>query len=669
MSGPMIDPQGRNLPVQDWRWIVKHAERFARSQDAQSLWSPTAKRCVEYFEGKQWTAADLRKLADEGRPALTINKIRPLVNLVIGYHLNNQTEIKYMPGNDGMSSADNARVLTAVAKQIAQVNELPYIDAEVFLDGLLTGRGYYDARMDFGLNMFGTCKWEAVDPFTVYLDCDASDYDLNTGNYTIKSKWISVDEVEYFYGADAANLIKPLTNGMSFSQFPSTLYEGHEEITPWRKFGGDTDNPLTWRLYTDQFYNWIDTARKSIRMLDIEHYVPTWRWYFVDLETGDQKPIPDDWGPERIERVMMWARQNGEPIVTQRKRCRRLRWTHMVGDVVVFDEWSPYETMTTIPFFPYFRRGKTMGMVEPLLDPQNEINVRRSARQNVIGRSSNGGWKVHKGTLDPQAKRNLEVNGGKPGLVIEWDSKAGTLPPPEQIGPGQSPVSIEQLEKEAENDLKEIAGINDSALGQIDQATISGRAIQARQQQTVIGLEGFVSNYHRTKRLAGKKQLEIVQTFYTEQRIVRVLGTNSTDPIEVIINQKTAQGVLNDVTLGNYSVAIDETSLSDSFLAGQFNELMQLKQIGFPVPDSFIIDASSIGRKEELKLELQQARQQQAAAAAQPGGQPPGGGAPQQGPGPGGSKVGPDGGSIPHGPEPGQPPLPSGGPMGAHGNG
>ena len=655
-TGAIIDPSAPGLPAQDWDMIIKHAERFRRAADAQSTWAKPAKRCVDYFEGKQWSDADLKKLQDEGRPSLTINKIKPLVNLVLGYHLNNQTDINYLPGNDGSGTADIARVLTAVGKQISQVNQLPYLDSEVFLDGILTGRGFYDLRMDFNENMFGNAKWLAVDPFTVYLDPDAAEYDLNSGSHVTVSKWISIDEVRHFYGVAAENLIRPLTNGMTFNQMPSTIYEGHDEISPWRSFGGDVDNPNSFRLYTDQFYNWVDTYRKTIRMLDIQHYVRTWAWFFVDEGTGDQRRIPDDWGPDRVQKVLAWSAIAGEKLVVMRKRVRRLRWTHMVGDIIVFDQWSPYETFTIVPFFPYFRRGKTRGMVEDLLDPQDEINVRRSARINIIGRSSNGGWKFHKGTLTPQEARNLKLNGGKPGFVLEWDSKDKNLPAPEQINPAQAPVSVEQLEKEAEGDIKEIAGINDSALGQVDQATISGRAIQARQQQTVIGLEGFIANYHRTKQLCGRKQLEVIQQHYTEPRMVRATGPGST-PIAAAINQKSAAGIVNDVTLGTYTVAIDETSLSDSFLAGQFNELLNMKQIGMPIPDEFIVDASSIGRKEELRAALAQAAQMQAQQPPQAPGGKPGGGA--HSPGGGG-----------HPPQPATPPpphtqpMPAGGPMG-----
>ena len=667
MSGSvvLIDPLTRKLPRQDWDMIIKHAERFRRAADALSTWSEKARQCVEYYEGKQWSERDLRKLVDERRPVLTINKTRPLVNLVMGYHLNNQTDTRYLPGNDGTGTAEVASVLSAVSKQIAKQNMLAYVDSEVFLDGILTGRGYYDCRLDFNVNMFGEVQWKPVDPFSVYVDPDADEYDLNSGSHVTVSRWISVDEVEFYYGVPAANLIRPLTNGMTFNQFPSTIYEGHEEITPWRKFGGDVDNPNSWRLYTDQFYNWVDTYRKTIRMLDIQHYVRTWAWFFVDYDTGDQRRIPDDWGPERVQKVLAWSQQTGEHIAVVRKRVRRLRWTHMIGDIVVFDEWSPYDTMTLVPFFPYFRRGQTRGMVHDLLSIQDEVNVRRTARLNIIGRTSNSGWKYEKGSLTPEMKRRLEKEGGMPGLMLEWTKGADKeLSEPQQISPVQAPVSIEQLEKEAESDMKEVAGINDSALGQVDQATISGRAIQARQQQTVIGLEGFISNYHRSKELFGKKQLEVVQQHYTEQRIVRVTGPGST-PIEAVLNQRSAAGIINNVTLGRYDVMIDETSLSDSFLAGQFNELLNMQQVGIPIPSSFIIDASSLGRKDELKIAVQQAEQAQQAAGVPPGGQKPGSAPgqhpaqpPHQGahsPHPHGAPPSPGGPMGPHPPQPGQP--------------
>ena len=51
---------------------VKHSERF---QKANETWSEKAKEAADFFKGKQWSKADLRKLKLKERPPLTINKI------------------------------------------------------------------------------------------------------------------------------------------------------------------------------------------------------------------------------------------------------------------------------------------------------------------------------------------------------------------------------------------------------------------------------------------------------------------------------------------------------------------------------------------------------------------------------------------------------------------
>lgn len=648
----LIDPLRRKLPVQNFEAILMHAERYRRSADADQEWRRTASQCVDFFEGKQWKESDAKELEKQKRAALTINKVARLVNLVRGYQINNASVIHYTPSNDGSGVAEAAAALSHLSKSINEAEQLQYVDAEVHLDGLLGGRGYWDMRMDFSDNMYGKLVCKAVDPFSVYLDPEASEYDLNSGSFINTTKWISPDEVEFFYGRQAAALISPLASGMSFSQMPTSAFEGAEEISPWRTFGGDESRNNVWRMQSDQFYDWVDPYRKTVRMLDTQHYVRAWRWFFVDLETGDQSPVPDDYGPEKVQRTLTFCRdQLRQQLVVERKPTRRLRWTHMVGDIIVYDEWSPYDTFTITPYFPYFRRGKTRGMVEDLLDPQREINTRRSARINIIGRQSNGGWMIHKGSMTPQDEAKLDTDGSRPGFKLKYDTKNNTIPPPKQLELGSNPVGQSELEKEAETDIMEIAGINKSALGQVDQAVVSGRGILARQQQTVIGLEGMALSFHRSKDLLGKKQLALFQRHYTTERIVRVRGRNMGNPIEMIVNQVTAEGIKNNLSLGKYDVSVAEETLTESFLDGQFQELLRMKEMGMPIPDDWIIDASSIGRKEELRLAMQQMREAQAVAGVPPGDV---GGA-----GPGGSATGSDGGSMPKGPEPGAPVPPA----------
>lgn len=627
----------RPMPRQDGRVVLLMAERYNRDSAALATWSAQAKKAVQYLEGEQWSAADLQKLQSENRPILTINKIKPLVYLVLGYHQTNLTDIKYLPGHDGSGTAEQAAALTHVAKQISEINQLPSIDAEVFMDGIVTGRGYWDSRLNFENNLLGEVKWRAADNFAVYPDADGWTYDVNESSHITESRWLSLEEVEYFYGKQAMVAVQPWFGAGNFSGLPGGLFEGQEETTPWRRFGGpeNTEANAGWSDVFGGFYDWVDRSRQTIRMIDMQHYVRVESWFFVDLETGDRVRIPDSMtrDPSKVQRVLDYAAAKGEAMVVKRMPHRRLRQTQMIGDVLVFDSWSPYRTFTLTPFFPYFRRGKTRGMVDDLLSPQDEVNKRRSSRIDIIGRQPNGGWVVDRDSTDPMDMASYEIDGSKAGFIAKWRSKGGSGKPPAPINPGVSPIAHAQLEQEAEDDLKAIAGVNEAALGQIEAANASGRAVEARQRQTVMGIEPFMANYRRSKELCGRRTLELVQDHYTEQRVVRVLGGTAQEPQQLIINQRTAAGVINNVNLGKYAVAVDEAPLSATYLAATFEELLRLKELGMPIPDEFIIDASSIGRKDELKAILSQARQVQGAQGA-PQAAPPqqanGGGAPPQ---------------------------------------
>ncbi len=63
-------------------------------------------------------------------------------------------------------------------------------------------------------------------------------------------------------------------------------------------------------------------------------------------------------------------------------------------------------------------------------------------------------------------------------------------------------------------------------------------------------------NMTRTKAMQGRKQLEVYQEFYTEERIVRIKGEGDT-PIEKVINQRAADTIVNDITVGTYDVSVN----------------------------------------------------------------------------------------------------------------
>ena len=605
--------RNRGLPVQDFDLILLLADRFDRSTQAQALWAEQAKLCVEFVEGKQWTDGDLAKLLSEDRPALTFNKINPLIRLVMGYHRNNRTDEKYLPGHDAASTAMVAEAITKTAKQMSEQTQQPWIDAEVFQDGIITGRGYYDWRLDFEKNELGEARAIALDPFAVYLDPDGDQYDLNDSTYWFYSRWSSLEDIEQTYSLQARELVEPLLTGGHYTGLPASLTEYAEEITPFRKFGGQEEDFIysTFGPLQGFLHNLIDAQRRTIRVLEMQHYKRVMTRVVIDLETGVKKHIPDHWNDEKLLRFLSWseeqfaAKGKASPMRFDERMERRVRWTTMVGDFLVWDDWSPYETFTLTPYFPYFRRGKTRGMVEDLIDPQREINKRRSAQVDQVTRTANSGWLLHEKSLDDEQDRNWIENSAAPGFIGKWKGEQSWMKP-ERIQQAAQPLAAERLEDKSAQDLKDISGVNDSLLGTIDKVQ-SGRAIEARQRQGVLSIQTYMDNMSRTRELVGRKKLELIQNHYTEQRIIRTVAESGSQD-ELIINQRDIAGIiLNNVSVGIYSIFIDETPMSETFLQAQFEDLMTMIKEGaipLPIVMDILVDASTVPQKEVIKTRL-----------------------------------------------------------------
>ncbi len=624
----------KKLPQQDNVLLMSIAQKYQRTLAPHAKWATMAKKCVDMAEGRQWDEEHLRIMAQQKRPALTINKIGRLLRLVMGYYSNNRTDIRYLPQSDSVASESTAEVINQTVKMVTDMNEMEFLDMEAQLDGLMCGRGYYDCRIDNEENYFGEIKMAVTDPFSVKLDPDGENYDLNNARngcqYIQQDRWASPEEIEAHYGRAIANMIAPIAAGNTPTG-PIWLEAAAGEITPMRGFGMDDESfPRYWNDFNEMCGGVYDPHRKVVRLIDTQQWTREKKFVFIDLETGDSAVIPDHWDRMKIEKAMMYAQSIGNPLTVERKTCRRLRWTTIAADAIIYDGYPGYDSYSLVPYFPYFRRGMTRGMVEDLIGPQEQANKMRSAALETMMKTANGGWISEEGALSPQQENNLRLHGSVPGIHIKH--KAGK-PKPEQIEPGRPNTRAQQQEEQANQDFGDISGINESALGDLDRVQ-SGRAIEARQRQAVMGLQVYIDNNSRTKRFIGKKILNLVQKWYTEERVIRVLGEDGR-LVQSILNQRTWDPEtggwkrLNDVTLGKYTVKVDETPLAQTFLNAQFEEAMaMMEKFQGAIPPALIadilIDMSSLPRKEEIKGRIMQVsgRQLGQGGPEQGGGQP-----------------------------------------------
>lgn len=599
-----------SLP-KDYEVLEAQWDRFYRAAEGHHDWATKAITCQNFLEGLQWTEEELNKLQDEGRPIVTLNRLKPLVFLLLGYQRQNSHDIRYIPGFDGSGKQDKADLLTALVKQAREVNQGKWNSAQVFQDGVITGRGYFDTRLDFEKNYLGEICEAVEDPFSIFIDPEGESYDPNEmsrgwGFFT-KSRWLSPLDIYLLFGEKGFNALGDQPAGIPID---STGYESWltEDMSPSRFFGLDISSmdryTNTYHVQGDYLHH-TNRNRKLVRVLDCQHRQLSKTRYFLNLTTGNETLIPDTYSEDKIRNAMEYINYTGLPITVRTGLRKRIRWTITAGDRILHDDWSPYQRYTIVPYFAYFRRGKTMGMVEDLISPQQEINKRRSAQLHILMTTANSGWMYEKGTLDDDMKRALEEFGATPGINIEYREGYAA---PQKIQPSSSPAALRNSEADATVDLKEIAGVNDSALGNLDRAQ-SGVAVQSRQKQALVGNEVYFDNFSRSHELLGCQYRDIIKGYYTEERIFEVRKPDGSSEQKMINFRDAAGELVNNMTQGSFEVAVDESPMSATFNQAVFDEAISLrKDLGIPIPDDIVVDMSTLPRKDEIKARLSQDR-------------------------------------------------------------
>ena len=582
--------------------------RYERARDNGHLdYVEMALKCDSYYQGEQWDLDDQAMLEQEGRPALTINTILPTVNTILGEQSNRRADIKFKPRRGG--SEEVAHTLNKLYMQIADNNKLDWVEQQVFSDGLIMdGRGYFDVRMDFSDHVEGEIRITAKDPLDILIDPDAKDADPKTWGEVFETKWMTLDEIEELYGkSKAERLLFVAENGMSF---------GPDSVEYQETRFGDTDNN------DDHFGAGVpgdDEYRnvKSLRVVERQHKKLVRCTFLVDPNTGDQRPAPSAWTDGKTKK---FAKKYGLELIS--KAVRKVRWTVTCDQVVLHDDWSPYNQFTIVPFFCYFRRGNPFGVVRNLLSPQEQLNKIASQELHIVNTTANSGWMVESGSLVGMTADDLEEHGAETGLVLEY---ARGTNPPQKIQANQIPTGLDRIAQKAAANIKTISGVNDSMLG-TDSSEVSGIAIQAKQNRGAVMIQVPLDNLRKARQYLAEKVLNLVQTFYTEERVIQV--TNEDDPLkpreEMIINEQTPEGeVINNLMLGEYDVVVATAPARDSFDEVQFAEAINLRQAGVAIPDDAIVEYSHLARKGELAKRIrtltgqEPMTEEQAAAAAQ----------------------------------------------------
>lgn len=584
-------------------------ERIQRCYRGHSKFVQKADECAHmYASADQASPADKKSCEERDRELFSINTIKPLIDTACQEQHDSVIEAFAIPKS---RDADDARaaVLTKVIKYTEDTNNIKEINDQIYREAQVTGRGFWDIRLGFGRshsNIFGQIHVKKLSCRQVMVPPEASTTRTNDWPDVHIMHHISLAELEDLYGEAAAKKIRAkysklghLSMSGGFSWFPnastfvSTLgNDPSGRIIGERQFTQDEVNS---RIYDEDIFVTL-VERQFKKREKIEH--------LIDTTTGESRPIPRGWERERIDQI---TAEN--PSMITAKLMGEVHYIALIGPEgeILHESESPYPFFTVEAYFPDFFDGKTVGMVEFMIQPQRIRNTSLSALMNLTLTASNP---VHIVNLDAVRDAHADQNeisdtltkkGGVLFVAGEWNGNAVTPLPPSPV-----PTGTDRLYYHASEAMGEVSGVNQYQTGNTRE-DVSGKAIQQNQ------LAGSKGNLHRLHAFAYAyervvdRMITLIQTFYDYPRklhITRGRGYTGTETLN--INMMNALGELeNDLTIGEFGVKIKVSPPTDTAENVAFQELLSLREMGVPVPPELLVDASSIQYKSEVMEALQ----------------------------------------------------------------
>ena len=644
-----------DLELNDDTGLVKKVERKTkRALDRIKDWRQLAKEDYKFALGDQWTDEERTQLKNEGRPCLTFNKIEPLIDLVVGYEIENSMRIRVNPegGEDTLFAEVGDRIMKAIDKW----TKLGYKLSQEFEDGLISGEGILEMAVSYDEDIInGDLIFRLLSPTgfpCVVFDPDTREYDLSDCGYAVKlSKLTKVRLGELF--PNKTKIIKEFqVDTNNYVEMGPLSYEGDKDnyhLGKEDQYKEDLPDASTDGYKEDKYILQELWERKKIKKFFVFNVNDNRLERFDTKEEAEAKKneilgiyeaknmaamagytaliTPGPLGKSPAEAVNPGQPPTPPtPVMPDVKVIERavfiMKYAAVCAGFVLQDEIeSPLEPFYHgFPFFPFKAKWrpnvdnqelKLKGMVRNIKDPQKELNKSRSQFLHILNTSANSGWLGDDDALTPEGWTDLKSMGSTPGVVIQ-KRKDRSL---ERISPvGPSVGHLRDYEQSGQ-DIKDISGVNADALAVQDKTT-SGRAIALRIKQAVTILSPYFRNFRYTKEMVGTAIFAMIPHIFDVDQIKKIIG------IDFMTKNGIDDGYLKafftQIQDGKYDVSITEADNSATLRQETFDQLLEMAKTGMPIPPDAILEFSSIPNKADIIKKIQAAAAQ--AAQGQPGG-------------------------------------------------
>ena len=538
---------------------------------------------LRFYLGDQWKADDMRYLREQGRETLVINKLKSRIDWIIGYQIQNRLSSVCVPVND--SSQETADQFTKLMINDMASGGYQKI-SETFSAACKTRWGLCNLYLDYSNDpVNGDVKW-ARDPYSSFI-CDPYFTDLANLNdcpWLIKRKYLSPHQVE------------------------NLLPGQEEEVQNLSTTGWQRDNKFTWMVPQR-----IPTGQKAMAYNEMWQQKTKNQEVIYNKTTG--KMVDYDSDEENLRIIWGFARDQGHELEMITRKKRYVEKKIIVNNHYMRTEVNPYG-LDEYPFVlitPVFESEsdeytyKVQSLVTQQKDCQREYNKRRSQMSDIVESRLNSGWVEMEGAV--KNPKMLYQSGQGKRIVISREAPEG-MASIREILPTNIPPSFFQEFDVNDKDIIEGLGLNPTTLGQAEMKQVSAIVEMQRQASSITGMQEIFDRLRDAQKAIGVKLIKIYQQWTPEK-------------VAQIINEKPTQEFY-DKNFSRYDCQVQEGVLTNTQRYLFFRQVLELKQIGEPIPPGELTKLAPLQGKTELIKDIeayaqqqQQMQQQQAVASQQ----------------------------------------------------
>ncbi len=570
-----------------------------RFKEAMDYWTPIYQKCVDdlrFFSGEQWPEDIRKKREGDDRPCLTINKLPAFADQIIGDIRQNEPSIKVKPV-DSIADPETAEILTGLIKNIENQS-----NAEVAYDTAA------ESEATCGVGAFRiTTEYSDDDifdqdikikrmknPFTVYWDPQAQEWDKSDARYCFVTERIPKDQFEKQYPGKAAMPAEGKFDGSEFWGDDKTIrvVEYFKKV-PTVKTIWLVSGPNGELFTTNQPLNSAQSAIVQEQGFQIvkERKVKTFKLEWYKASAGDILEGPNPWAGKYIPIVSIWGKE-----------------LNIEGE-------TDYR-----------------GIVRHAKDPCRLYNYYRSTGAEVVALAPKTPWLVTAKMIgNYQDRWNNAHKKSYPYLPYDADPTAPSLMPKRE-DPIQINTGIQNEVLVASQEVHDTTSMQQSNLGEKSNEK-SGKAILARQKEGDVANYPYYDNLGRGMKYAAKVIIDLIPKIYDTARIVRIMNPDQTDKL-VPINQQfqgpDGKTRIYDLTVGKYDVVV---SIGPSFTTQREEAAASMMEFIGAIPAAGPLVADLVAKNldwpgaqkisERLKLLLPPQLQQERGGGAPPPALPP----------------------------------------------